>query len=158
MTGRPSIYTAEIAGEICDRLACGESLAAICRDEGTPAMRTVMRWLREREDFRQNYTRAREEQGEVDADVVSDIRQKVLDGDLDPTAARVAMDAAKWSAGKRLPKKYGDALQMKHSGAIGVFDPSKHSDDELRTLLGVLEPAALAGSDGGGDQGGTGEA
>ena len=37
MTGRPSTYSQEIADEVCRRLAGGESLRAICRDEGIPA-------------------------------------------------------------------------------------------------------------------------
>ena len=36
MTGRPSTYGQEIADEVCRRLAGGESLRAICRDEGIP--------------------------------------------------------------------------------------------------------------------------
>jgi Bacteriophage Sf6, terminase small subunit-like len=44
VTGRPSIYTAELAAEICKRLAVGESLNAICKDDRLPAESTVRHW------------------------------------------------------------------------------------------------------------------
>jgi hypothetical protein len=60
MTGRPSVYTAEIAAEICVRLACGESLRAICHDETMPGQMTIYRWLSENcGGFREQYARAR---------------------------------------------------------------------------------------------------
>lgn len=39
--GRPSKFTQEIADEICRRLAMGESLRSICRDEGFPTEAAV---------------------------------------------------------------------------------------------------------------------
>lgn len=60
---RPSSYTAEIADVICTRLAAGESLRAICRDEGMPDEATVRRWAwdeRLAPGFPPQYARARE--------------------------------------------------------------------------------------------------
>ena len=115
--GRPSDFTQQTADAICGRLCEGESLRSICRDEEMPHLSTVMRWLAVDESFREQYARAREAQGEADADLVGDIGARVLSGELDPQAARVAMDAAKWSAGKRLPKKYGDKLELSGDAA-----------------------------------------
>ncbi len=73
--GRPTVYTEELALEICVRLAVGESLVQICKEDKTPAYATVMRWLFEsyppddrRADFRERYARAREVQAETYAD------------------------------------------------------------------------------------------
>lgn len=112
MIGRPSGFTQEIADELCDRISCGESLKSILREDGKPAESMVYRWLRENEAFREQYARAREEMAEADADTVGDIGHRVLAGELDPQAARVAIDALKWSAGKRNAKKYGDKVQL----------------------------------------------
>ncbi len=54
--GRPSTYSPDLAESICARLEVGESLADICRDEGMPGVRTVLRWADEREDFQAMYT------------------------------------------------------------------------------------------------------
>jgi hypothetical protein len=55
--GRPSAYCAEIAMTICDRLADGESLRAICADPGMPHKATIFRWLGRHEDFSPNHAR-----------------------------------------------------------------------------------------------------
>ena len=105
---------------ICEAIACGQSLLQTLRESGMPHYATVMRWLEADESFRENYARAREAQGDADADQVGDIVAKVLSGEIDPQAARVAIDALKWSAGKRLPKKYGDKLGLDVQGSIKI--------------------------------------
>ena len=42
--GRRTRYTREIADEICERLAAGESLFSICRDAHMPAENRVREW------------------------------------------------------------------------------------------------------------------
>jgi hypothetical protein len=45
-TGRPTSYSPEIAGAICDEIASTEhGLERICRGEGMPDARSVYRWL-----------------------------------------------------------------------------------------------------------------
>lgn len=114
--GRPSSFDQTIADEICIRLAEGESLRSICEPEEMPATSTIYRWVSTNETFREHYTHAREDQGESDADRVGDIGNKVAQGLMDPAAGRVAMDAFKWSAGKRKPKKYGERIDLNHGG------------------------------------------
>jgi hypothetical protein len=58
--GRPSLYTTETVDRICDRLADGESLKAICRFPGMPSERTVLGWAATRPEFRGQYDFARE--------------------------------------------------------------------------------------------------
>lgn len=58
--GRPSKYSPKLAGEILQRLASGEMLMGILRRKGMPGRSSVYRWMREKQDFRDNYARARE--------------------------------------------------------------------------------------------------
>lgn len=109
--GRPSVYTPEIAEEICIGLSEGKSLAALCREIGV-GYATVGSWLRTNKEFQADYIRAREDQADADADAIGDIAARVLTGEIDPQAARVAIDAYKWAAGKRKPKVYGDKVQL----------------------------------------------
>ena len=119
---RVSEFSQSVADDICDRLAEGESLRAICRDDHMPAISTVFKWLGKPENapFVEQYARAREEQAENDADKVTDLGDRCAAGLIEPQAARVAIDAAKWSAGKRLPKKYGDKIQQELTGKDGA--------------------------------------
>jgi Bacteriophage Sf6, terminase small subunit-like len=71
--GRPSDYCAEIAMTICDRLADGESLRAICADDGMPNKATVFRWIGRHKDFRDQYAVAREVQADDILDEILEI-------------------------------------------------------------------------------------
>lgn len=51
-------YTPTVAAMICDRLARGESLSAICgsdRAAALPSQSTVYRWLKERPRFARQF-------------------------------------------------------------------------------------------------------
>src|SRR5271169_6484233 len=64
--GRPSLFTTELGDEICNRIADGESLRAICAEVEMPDKATVFRWLSAEgnKDFRNQYIRAREAQAD----------------------------------------------------------------------------------------------
>lgn len=56
----PTKYTRAIADEICQRLAGGESLASICKDEAMPTRPAVHCWVRQDVDgFATQYRQAR---------------------------------------------------------------------------------------------------
>src|SRR4051794_21605109 len=103
--GRPSRYSEKIATEICDRLAAGESLNAICRDEHMPHERTVRRWaIEDHEGFSPRYACARELKAEHLFDEIVDIADRVANEREASivNAARLAIDARKWVASKML--------------------------------------------------------
>lgn len=137
--GRPSDYTQELADMICSRLADGESLRAICRDDDMPNKATVFRWLREKEGFSDQYARAKEESAdalfeellEIADDGTNDWMEKHgQDGELigyqlngeHVQRSRLRLDTRKWALSKLKPKKYGDRVETHHTGAIGVSD------------------------------------
>ena len=119
--GRPTDYTDEKAAEICEWIARGQSLASYCR-ENEVGYTTVMGWLRNNAAFANNYAGAREAAGDADADLVTDIRDRVLAGTVSPEQARVAIDACKWTAGRRQPKKYGDRIHQDIEAKVSIED------------------------------------
>ena len=112
-------YTAEIAAEVCKRIELGETVRAIAADPEMPGRTAIFEWLRAHGDFADQYARAREESAHSSADQVVDIAQDVLAGQVLPDAARVAIDALKWTAGKRKPKVYGDKVTQEQTGPDG---------------------------------------
>lgn len=141
MMGRPTSYSEEIALLICERLADGESLKAMCAEEDMPSRSTVFKWLANpaHKQFVDMYTRAREEQADALFDeiiAISDdgtndwMEKKGSEGDvigyiengeaLRRSALRI--DARKWAAAKLLPRKYSEKFQVDntHTGEIGV--------------------------------------
>jgi hypothetical protein len=105
--GRPSLKTPELVEAICARLAEGEPLAAICRDDGMPNASTVWDWQQSDPAVSQAIARARE-QG-FDA-IAVDALQLIDNIAEDPASRRIRFDGrlkllAKWD-----PKRYGDKL------------------------------------------------
>lgn len=107
---KPSDYTPEVGDIICERISRMEALAKICdTDDSLPSARTVYRWLRENEQFCQNYTRAKEDQADYLADDTLTISD---DQSIDPQQKRIMVDTRKWLASKFKPKKYGDRIAV----------------------------------------------
>jgi hypothetical protein len=119
---RPLEFSQEIADEVCERLANGESMRAILRDEHMPASSSIYKWLRFVPDFAEQYARARQDQ----ADTIADETVWIADTEEDPQRARVRIDARKWMAGKLRPKVYGDKVDVEHKGAINVLVAPEH--------------------------------
>lgn len=133
-----------MADTICGRLAEGETLRGICRDDAMPDQTTVFRWLRTDEDFRKQYALAREAQADAWADEIIDIaddgtndfiggRNVRLNGVYAPTEdktdprvnaehiqrSKLRVDARKWLMAKAAPKKYGDKITNEMTGPNG---------------------------------------
>ncbi len=122
--GRPTDYTEELGALICERIADGESLRAICREDAMPNKGTVFIWLSKHDLFADQYARAREEQAEAYADEITAIADEesyenievegvTVGVKFDSTAVarnRLRIDARKWVASKLKPKKYGDRV------------------------------------------------
>ena len=66
----------------------------------------------------ERYARARLSGADVEFEGMRDLEDKVLRGELDPQAFRVAMDSRKWRLARKSPKKYGDKLDL--SGSLDV--------------------------------------
>ena len=160
--GRPSLYTGALAAKLCLRLAEGETLRAICRDQAMPDKATVLRWLADKAkaDFRDQYAHARDMQAdalfdealEIADDVSGDWStdkdgKKVLDHEH-IQRSRLRVDTRKWAAGKLAPKRYGDKMQHTGDGGGPIRvrpDLSKLTDKELNVLERILGRAADAG-------------
>lgn len=114
-----SKFSQELFDEICERIASGESLRKICKNEKMPALVSVWRWLNNDEELSKQYARAREEQAETLADEITEISDAEMpvgiDGKIDAAAvnqARLKIDARKWVASKLKPKKFGDFTKI----------------------------------------------
>lgn len=121
--GRPSEYSEETAKVVCMRLAEGESLRMICRDDAMPDKSTVLRWLGRYEGFRTQYAHARELSQEAVAEEYFELLDEVPpmkpDGSFDAAAVawyKNRADARKWYLSKIAPKKYGDKLELNNTG------------------------------------------
>lgn len=160
--GRPSSYTPEMGLRICERLANGESLRAICRDAGMPDRVTVHRWIINDEGgFRNQYAHSKEigmDEMAEECLAISDEPVGSLDNGATDNGAvakqRLQVDTRKWFLSKIVPKKYGDRSAMELTGANG--GPLEVTDtDRAARIAGIIAMAQSrqAGEDGTGEDG-----
>jgi hypothetical protein len=153
---------------ICDEIAKGVTLREICRREGMPNYSVVYDWINENREFAQRFARARElgfdqiaeETMSIADDATNDWMEQHdpegaiigyrLNGDhVQRSKLRIETRLkllAKWD-----PKRYGDRLDLNHSGKIDgtALDLSKLSDEklaQLRSLATEAQPDAPSDS------------
>lgn len=119
MAGRPSLYSEELAQAILDRLADGESMRSICRDEDMPDRTTVRRWEEGHPEFAAKYARAREHQGDAYVDDMADLAEELRHGSVTPEQARILQASLEWRASKLNRKRYGNVVKNEHTGEDG---------------------------------------
>ena len=112
-------FSQELFDEICVRIANGESLRKICKDDKMPNLTSVWKWLNNNEELSKQYTRAREEQAEAFVDEITEICDAIIPvdafGKIDAGAvnqARLKIDSRKWIASKLKPKRFGDYTKI----------------------------------------------
>lgn len=137
--GRPLSFTSAVGEEICERLMQGRSLRQICADPEMPDRTTVVRWLAREEDFAAKYARARDVYADVMEEDMAEIEDRTLSGEIEPAAARVVLTSKQWRAAKLAPKKYGDRLDLNHSGQVKVA--KELSETELAEIASSYQAA-----------------
>lgn len=131
--GRPSVFTQAIADEIAERIAKGEPLAQICRDEHMPGVTTVWQWEKDKPNFSEAIAQARVAgYDQIAADALI-IANTPLEGEETTTKADGGVEVkrgdmlghrklqietrlkllAKWD-----PKRYGDKTDLNVTGNL----------------------------------------
>ena len=125
-----------MAEQICERIAEGEPLTKICKDQQIPAYRTVLSWRVANEEFQHMYARARQDAADTLADEIRELAGRVERGELEPNAGRVAIDALKWVASKLKPREYGDRAQLDVAASVDVTTRvSDHAPEWIQRAL-----------------------
>jgi hypothetical protein len=126
-------YTEKEKNDIFDKIIKdiknGLSVRQILKGEDMPAFNSLLDWIEEHPGWDKQYARAKQESAEVDADNVNYIAELCLSGEIDPSVARVAIDAYKWSSGKKKPKKYGDMVKIDYNQIDDDVKPDVDFDD-----------------------------
>ena len=140
--GRNLGYTEKEKNDIFDKIIediCnGLPVRQILKGEDMPSFHHLLKWIEARPEWGERYARAKQESADFDADNVNYIAELCLRGKVDPANARVAIDAYKWSAGKKKPKKYGDKLDLTSDGEA-INAPTY--------ILNVIETQEIANDD-----------
>ena len=137
MAGAPTFkWTEEIEDQILDEIMSGRVPADFLgpsRDDSLPGVNTLYKRLRDDDTFAKKYARAKEFQAETEFDAILEIADNASNDWMeknDPDnpgwqlnhdhiqRSKLRVDARKWRASKMAPKKYGDKVELEHSGKI----------------------------------------
>lgn len=160
--GAPTTYNSHLATVICIRIAEGESLRQILRDEGMPAQSTVYEWLLRHPEFAENYTRAREEQADTLADEIISIADEqpeiiavvdkktgaLIEHKLDGAFLqwqKNRIEARKWTAMKLKPKKYGDRVAVEGVEGGAAIKTEDTNANKFLDIIRNMEMTKRAG-------------
>jgi hypothetical protein len=125
---RPEAMTPEAEQRILDGVASGRTLAEACADPGMPSPSTVYRTLRADPAFADAFALAERQFADAKFSEISRIVEKVQTGKIDPTSARVAIDALRWQCA-RLAKKYNDRIEVTGEEGTPLMPPPREVSD-----------------------------
>ena len=139
-------------------------MRSVSRDPDMPVMSTMFKWIREHEEFSNQYAKAKTESADALVEDMLHIadneatQELTIDGNkvtvkdgASVAHARLRVDTRKWAASKLKPKKYGEKIQQeitgKDGGAIEI------SETERSQRINGLLNAARTRRDGQSDSG-----
>ncbi|NQY41964.1 MAG: hypothetical protein HRT87_01255 [Legionellales bacterium] len=111
---------------VTDRVANGESLRAVLRDENTMGSESFYKWMEQDESKAKQYAHAYSVRADVIFEEILEIADKqgsdvdIVDGKEVTNnnvvqRSRLQVDARKWVLAKMNPKKYSDKIQVDSS-------------------------------------------
>ena len=152
--GRPRSITDEMIIEVCDRVADGETIRQIARDDYMPVASTIYLELSRNETFSDQYVKAKEAQLtrwedeliEIADDGSNDWVDREVDKGRIVTVAdtdhmnrsRLRVDTRKWIMSKRAPKKYGDRAVVQGDSDADPVKVAHTMSDEASAMLGEV--------------------
>jgi hypothetical protein len=128
--GRPSKFSQDMAEKICEQIANGKSLRAICAEDDMPSTSTVCKWLNENQEFSEQYARARDRQADHYFEEIIEIADTAEADSAAVAKARLQVDARKWAASKLAPRKYGEKTELDVKSSDGSMTPTVRLDAE----------------------------
>jgi hypothetical protein len=143
--GRHTEFTLEMGERILEWIADGKTLSDFCRQDNTPAWRTVYHWLEANSDFQAAYARARD----LGADAIAEDALRIADSPLEgKTVTKVAgvtteriedmLGHRKLQVETRLkllakwnPRRYGEKVELNGPGGGAIIIKTAPLDDAL---------------------------
>lgn len=139
------VYTDEILTDALAQVGGGKSLREVCR-ENRYCIQTVIRHLLS-DKWREHYTCAKNSRAHVLAEKINELAEMAVRGEVATDAARVAIDAHKWTLARILRNEYGDkqeiiSSQADHETDLDAIAPApappprkKKKDDPYKGML-----------------------
>jgi hypothetical protein len=133
--GRPPIpFDPDLGARLAEWFCEGKPLSRFIKlPDVSVSIMTIYRWMEERPDFAESLARARDEGVETLVDrmlhVIGELPQKPQNGQV--RRAELEIKTIQWIASKMKPQKYGDSVNVNHSGTVSLA----LSDDAINAKI-----------------------
>jgi hypothetical protein len=145
-------WSDELVKDICDHLSTGKSIIDVGNLPGYPSSDSIYRQMHRDPVFASAIACAREAGQDHEADECVRMADQATAENWQIVKLRIW--ARQWRAAKLAPKKFGEKIDINHSGeVVNRHDLSALNDDEIGTLEALVRASAAAS----GDRGGVGE-
>ena len=132
-----------IKEKILNLIGEGKSLNEIQKTQGIPDSNTIYTWLNKDPQFKDNYTRARQDQAlfyaEKIENTITNLKASAEKSRELTDIARLEIDSYKWIASKLLPKVYGTnsnttnvQVNVQPVTGMNIVDISDNEDNEAK--------------------------
>jgi hypothetical protein len=146
-------YSFDIALEICEGIASGQSLKTITEGrKDMPTVGTILRWVTcgNYPEFVEMYNAARDCQADYGFERILQITDNLEKGLIRGSEARVAVDSLKWLMGKIKPEKYSEKIQVESDTKFTIEVVKYAVDAEVQKQITQM---ISGGNDGDGEGG-----
>lgn len=116
--GRPTLYSDELATEICETIGSSEKglLSLVEENPHWPRRSVIFRWILKYSQFRDMYHKAKEQQTDVSFEYMQELMAEphyYIEKDtgqkrVDVNLLRLKINTMQWQVAKLKPRKYGD--------------------------------------------------
>lgn len=130
-TGRPSKRTTALEMEVLDRIATGEPLAQICRDEHMPHQKNWYEWMDRDHDLSFRFARAREKGFDAIAADALTIANTPFEGESTITRADGSVEVRREDMLGHRKLQVETRLKL-----LAKWDPKRYGDRMATTLTG----------------------
>jgi hypothetical protein len=121
-------------------------LSEVLELDGMPSRSTIYRWLREHEDFAQEYALAREQAADCVDEQIAELIRTVTAANA--TAIRTKIAALQWRAGRLYPQRYGGSASLAvESPDAAVVDVGGAQDRLMARFAAIAERIATHDDD-----------
>lgn len=133
-------FSKELGNFICENIEKGMTLTEICHKfkDKVPPHNTIMKWRREKDDFKEQYTTACESRMYKWVDEMYDLadapppeHEDKIKINAELQSRRLKIDTMKFLASKLAPKLFGDKVQVENVGEpiIQIMNYSTPGED-----------------------------
>lgn len=155
-SGHTSIYDVEKVKErILQEAWSGKSLTKIEREEWAPTRRAIYDWRDRDPEFDQEIDRALSANAESFVEENIEIKDLLLQGKYDPSAANVAIRHNQWMAMAHNPKRFANKSYVEKKQDLTVttqhikkIDITGLNEEQLNAIEAALNARLLTGPDG----------